>query len=44
MYFDTLLLGKILKRFWHVQFLDKSRISVSKGLSLAVLLISNTGR
>jgi len=37
MYFDTLISGKILKKFWHVQFLDKSRISVWKGLSLVVI-------
>ena len=44
MYFNTLISGKILKKLWHVQFLDKSRISVWKGLSLVALLISNTGR
>src|SRR6218665_3838786 len=33
MYFDTLISGKILKQFWRVQFLDKSRISVWKWLS-----------
>jgi len=44
MYFDTLISGKILKKFWNVQFLDKLRISVWRGLSLVVLLISNTGR
>ena len=36
--------GKILKKFWHVQFLDISRISVWNGLSLVVLLKSKTGR
>jgi len=43
MYFDMLVSGKILKNFWHVQFLHKLRISVWKGLSLVILLISNTG-
>jgi len=42
-YFDTLILGKTLKMFWHVKFLHKSRIYVWKGLSLVVLLVSNTG-
>ena len=44
MYFDTLISEKIFKKFWHVQILDKSRISVWKGLNLVVLLISNTGQ
>src|SRR6218665_4214799 len=35
--------GKILKTFWHVQFLHKSRIYVWKGLNLVSLLVSNTG-
>jgi len=39
MYSDTLILEKILKKFWHVQFLQKLRIYVRKGLSLVVLLI-----
>ena len=85
MYFYTLISGKIIKKFWHVQFLHKSsntgwwwnllslkwvlflmyfihwfrekysknsgtysfytkwRIYVWKGLSLVILLISNTG-
>jgi len=33
MYFYMLISGKILKNFWHIQFLHKSRIYVWKGLS-----------
>ena len=44
MYFYTLISRKILKDFWDVQFYTKWGIYVWKGLSLVVLLISNTGR
>jgi len=44
MYFYTLILEKILKNAGTYSFYTKWRISVWKGLSLIVLLISSTGR